>query len=278
MSQYQITEQYLELLKKSLLNEIYLKDEERAYYLRQCIEKKDTFDYPTLHSISKKRPKLHQEYKLSRSMGSLPFNDIEYAGFQHSMIGRARMDNIHDCLNEIRTNNIPGDAIECGVWRGGAVIFMHAYMKAYGLSDRRVFMADSFAGLPAPSHDEEPDLTADKYPQLAVSLEDVIENFEAYDLWDGSVQVLKGWFADTLPKANIDRISLLRADGDLYSSTRDILDNLYDRVAPGGFVIIDDFGIVPSCAKAVRDFFEERSEAMPDYEEIDFTGIFWQKR
>lgn len=277
MSPEDLKEQYLELIKKSLLNEIYLQNEARIYYLRDCLENGGAFHYDVLHDIAGKRPDIFAEYKRSRAEGSLPFRNIHHAGFQHSMIGRARMNNLHHCLDLIRNDGIPGDVIECGVWRGGAVIFITAYMKTHGLKDRRVFMADSFEGLPPPRRTDEPDLSADKYPQLAISLEDVIKNFQAYDLWDGSVEVLKGWFSDTLPDAPIDQLALLRADGDLYSSTRDILDNLYDKVVPGGVVIIDDFGIVPSCAKAVNDFFEERSEKVPAYEEIDFTGVYWRK-
>lgn len=268
---------YLSLLKKIILNEIYLEDEERIYYLRRCVEKADAFDYRVLHDIAAARPDVHREFVRSREIGQFPYRKIANSGFQHSMIGRVRMDSLHRCLDMVCTENIPGDLMECGVWRGGAAIFMQGYLKAHGIKGRRVVLADSFEGLPASGEPDDPSLTPDSFPQLAVALETVIENFRKYDLWDDAVLTLKGWFSETLPSCGVERLALLRADGDLYTSTTDILENLYDKVSPGGVVIIDDFGVLPSCARAVREFFERRGAAEPDMERIDWSGVFWRK-
>ena len=95
-------------------------------------------------------------------------------------------------------------------------------------------------------------------PILAIERSRVEGLFRAYDLLDGQVRFLEGWFAETLPTAEFSQLALLRLDGDLYSSTRDALLACYDRVTPGGFVIVDDYGAIPQCARAVTDFRAER--------------------
>lgn len=268
---------YLELLKKSLLNEIYLADEERMYYLRQCLAGDDEFSYQTLHDISTERPDTHQEFLRSRQIGQFPYRKISNSGFQHSMIGRARLDSLHDCLDAISHDGLDGDLVECGVWRGGAAIFMRGFLHAHNITGKKVFMADSFAGLPKSNEPDDPDLSADRFPELAVSLQDVLENFALYDLLDDQVVPLEGWFCDTLPNAPIEKLALLRADGDLFTSTMDILENLYDKVVDGGFVIIDDYGVLPPCKRAVESFFAARGAPLPEFHPIDWSAVYWRK-
>ncbi len=196
----------------------------------------------------------------------------------HSMIGNRRMANLRQITEFVVANNIPGDFIETGVWRGGACIMARAVFKAYGITDRRVWVADSFCGLPEPS----PKYAADAndqhhlYPQLAVSLEEVQSNFAKYDLLDGQVAFLKGWFSETLPKAPIDRLAILRLDGDMYESTIDGLTHLYHKVSDGGFIIVDDFGAVRGCQQAILDFRNSLQISDPMHN-IDGIGIFWRK-
>src|SRR5690349_11321616 len=105
----------------------------------------------------------------------------------HSMIGLQRMNNIQYCVEKILEENIPGDFIETGVWRGGASIFMRALLKAYDITDRCIWLADSFEGLPPPDTEKYPqDKGRDlyKYKELAIALEDVQANFSRYDLLD----------------------------------------------------------------------------------------------
>src|SRR5207248_8332186 len=105
-------------------------------------------------------------------------------------------------------------------------------LAAYGITDRTVWAADSFAGVPPPTHpqDREVDLSAGVLPVLAVPLEEVQELFKRYDLLDAQVRFLKGWFKDTLVDAPINRLAMLRLDGDLYESTMDALVPLYGKV------------------------------------------------
>lgn len=196
-----------------------------------------------------------------------------------TMIGLTRLDNIQECIERVIHDRVAGDLIETGVWRGGAVIFMRGVLKAYGVTDRKVWAADSFEGLPAPNAAKYPHdagLHLEQYRELAVSLEDVQQNFERYQLLDDQVGFLKGWFKDTLPTAPIERLAVMRLDGDLYESTIDALANLYSRLSPGGYVIVDDYSTFPSCRQAVHDFRTGHGITEPIVK-IDAQGVYWRR-
>jgi hypothetical protein len=195
------------------------------------------------------------------------------------MIGLKRLDNLEFCIEQVITNGVPGDFIETGVWRGGATIFMRAVLKAYGVTDRCVWVADSFEGLPPPDARKYPPDAGDRLHEataLAVSLEQVKANFDRYGLLDDQVRFLKGWFRDTLPAAPIERLAVLRLDGDMYQSSMDALVNLYPKVSQGGYVIVDDYGAIPACRQAVNDY-RAANGITEEIRDIDWTGIFWQK-
>jgi O-methyltransferase len=197
----------------------------------------------------------------------------------HSMIGNRRMLNLRELCEDVILNKVPGDFIETGVWRGGACIFMRAILKAYDVEDRIVWVADSFEGLPPPDEQNYPDdrgCVFHEDRELAVSLEEVQKNFRSYGLLDDQVRFLKGWFKNTLPAAPIERLALLRLDGDMYESTMDPLNALYHKLSRGGYVIVDDFRLL-SCLKAVRDF-RERYRIEEPMQQIDERAVFWQKR
>ena len=195
--------------------------------------------------------------------------------YSFTMLGRKRLDNVEYCVRTIVSEGTPGDLVECGVWRGGSVAFMRGLLAALDVTDRTVWVADSFEGLPPPSLPPDValgmDLSREKFPSLAIDEETVRRSFSAHGLLDSQVRFLKGWFSDTLATAPIERLALLRVDGDLYSSTRDALDALYDRVSPGGFVVIDDY-FLPNCRQAVDEFIVER-RITAEIERIDWTGI-----
>jgi O-methyltransferase len=196
-----------------------------------------------------------------------------------TMIGLKRLDNLQHCIDGVLEAGVPGDLIEAGVWRGGAAIFMRAVLAARGVTDRAVWAADSFQGLPKPRAEDGADAGDQhwKHAFLAVSIEEVQANFERYGLLDDQVRFLVGWFSDTLPHAPIEQLALLRIDGDMYRSTTEVLCSLYPRVAAGGFVIVDDYGAVPGCRTAVDEFRAAHAITEP-LEWIDWTGVFWQRR
>ena len=161
-----------------------------------------------------------------------------------TLLSETDLDNIQFCLEEVHKNNINGDFVETGVWKGGACIYAYQVLKQLN-SNKKVFVADSFEGLPKPN--------AEKYPVdkndphwtinwLKIDLETVKNNFRIFSELDDSVVFLKGWFKDTMPTAPINKISVLRLDGDMYESTIDVLNYLYPKLSIGGYCIIDDFG------------------------------------
>ena len=197
----------------------------------------------------------------------------------YTMVGFKRLMNARQLAETVLWENVPGDFLEAGVWRGGVGILLRGVLSAYGVSDRRLWLADSFEGLPPPDRDGYPSDSASEFhtcPELAVNIEQVKANFRKYDLLDDQVMFLKGWFKDTLPQAPVEKIALLRLDGDLYESTMQALDALYDKVSENGYVIIDDYHCVPQCEQAVEDFCAQRNIA-PVINEIDGTGVYWRK-
>ncbi len=196
-----------------------------------------------------------------------------------TMIGTARLRNIRMLTESILEDAIEGDFLEAGVWRGGACIYMRGLLAAYAVDDRKVVVADSFAGLPPPQSELYPADVGDQHylqPELLASLDEVKANFARFGLLDDQVVFLPGWFKDTLPTAPVERLALLRLDGDMYGSTMETLTFLYPKVSAGGYVIIDDYILGP-CRKAVEDFRRDYgcSESLRD---IDGAGVFWQKQ
>lgn len=195
-----------------------------------------------------------------------------------TMIGSARLGNVADCMRRALEEGVPGDVIETGVWRGGTTIFMRGVLRAYGETGRRVYVADSFQGVPPPDTETYPaDAGTDLHlwPGLAVSEQEVRANFERFGLLDDQVVFVPGWFRDTLPALRHHTWSVIRLDGDLYESTTDSLEHLYPGLAPGGWVIVDDYEI-PACRKAVTDYRERHGITDPIIE-VDWTGICWKK-
>jgi hypothetical protein len=196
----------------------------------------------------------------------------------HTAIGRKRLDNLQLCLETVIADDVPGDAIETGVWRGGATILMRGVFQAWGETERTVWVADSFEGLPAPDPERYP--LDEKWKvnagRLAVSLDEVRDTFARYGLLDDRVRFLKGWFEDTLPSAPIRQLAVLRLDGDLYQSTMDALSALYPKLQSGGFVIVDDYNIT-ACRQAITDY-RKRCGIDDPILDIDGWAVYWRRQ
>jgi O-methyltransferase len=268
---------YLDLLKKCLTH--YIFPDTYRPMRRPSREKHPiawTF-YPALAAmLERKGFKLYQCANfdpIARSDGG------DWPAEAETMIGLKRLDNLHACIETVIRDQIPGDLIETGVWRGGACIFMRAALNAYGDQTRNIWVADSFEGLPKPDgryQQDDDDLLWTMSHTLAISLDQVKANFSRYGLLDERIRFLKGWFKDTLPTAPIERLATLRLDGDMYSSTMDALVSLYPKLSCGGFAIIDDYGAVEACRKAVTDFRESNKINDPILP-IDWAGVYWRK-
>lgn len=197
----------------------------------------------------------------------------------HTMVGVLRLANLRTLTQRVIDFEIPGDLIETGVWRGGCCILMRGVLAANSIRDRKVYVANSFEGLPPPNPHMFPQDTGDTLhtiPELAVSLDQVKANFRRYDLLDDQVVFVKGFFSDTLPSIDAKALSLIRLDGDMYESTYVALENLYPRLSIGGFVIIDDYGAIEQCRKAVTDY-RNKLGITERIQQSDWTEIWWQK-
>ena len=212
-------------------------------------------------------PPIYNE--LNRSLGR------DWPARAQTMIGSARMRSLRQMCESVLDEGVPGDFMECGVWRGGACIYMRAILEAHGDATRRVILADSFKGLPPPSPDYPRDAndTHHTYPQLVVPRSEVEENFRRYGLLDSRVVFLEGWFRDTLQYTPTSALAILRLDGDMYESTYQALDALYPNVSPGGFVIIDDYFLQP-CRAAITDYRNLHRISAPIFP-IDGMGFWW---
>ncbi|MFJ8587255.1 TylF/MycF family methyltransferase [Streptomyces sp. NPDC093595] len=204
----------------------------------------------------------------------------DYPVVAHTMIGMKRLDNLHQCIEDVLRDGVPGDVIETGVWRGGACIFARGVLKAHGVTDRTVWVADSFQGFPKTEADDHPmDVEMDLHQyneavSLPTGLETVRENFARYGLLDDQVRFLPGWFKDTMPTAPVERLAVMRLDGDSYGATMDVLTHLYGKLSPGGYVIVDDY-CIPACRQAVHDF-RDRMGIDDEIHQVDRQGAYWR--
>ena len=252
---------YLDLLKKSLTR--YLFPEKYRAVAGERGSLRGRLYEPIRRVLESKR------YQLVRTEPTdleARYEGRDWPDEAETMVGLRRLDHLQSCITDIIERGVPGDLVETGVWRGGASIFMRAVLTALGDPTRRVWVADSFQGLPRPDPVNYPADAGDRHwtaPGLAISLETVQANFAKYGLLDERVVFLAGWFDQTLPTARIETICLLRCDCDMYASTTHVFQNLYARVAVGGYVIVDDYGDVEGCRAAVDDFRRDNRISEP---------------
>ena len=275
---------YLDLMKRVLTDLIYIDDPMSHLVAYSPAKATTAWKRLLMRALQRGLQRYHIRLAGPPSLSGVPSSEEsrsagrDWPARAHTMIGLKRLDNIQSCVETVLREGVPGDLIETGVWRGGASIFMRAVLKAYNEHDRRVWVADSFRGLPPPNATKYASDAGDTFYKndfLAVSREQVASNFSRYGLLDAQVQFLEGWFKDTLPVAPIERLAVMRLDGDMYEATIQALEALYDKLSPGGFVIIDDYLLEP-CAQAVHDFRQARAITDP-IQDIDHFGSFWRR-
>ncbi|MGH2841706.1 MAG: TylF/MycF/NovP-related O-methyltransferase [Solirubrobacteraceae bacterium] len=264
-----LSDEYLELLKGALAHTLYAHVDGGINYRRNVLGR-------ALFAALRARDIVPVRIGPRAARERMQGND--WPVFAQTMVGRARLDSLQRCVEDVIDADVPGDLIEAGVWRGGASIFMRGVLKARGVTDRVVWACDSFEGLPAPDPRYPPDTGAiwHWWKPLSVSLEEVTAHFARYGLLDDNVRFVKGWFEDTLPGLHDRRWALIRLDGDMYRSTTDALTHLYPNLSPGGYLVIDDYGGVDACRQAVHDYRDEHGVTEP-IKRIDWTGAYWQR-
>lgn len=178
----------------------------------------------------------------------------------HTIAKFVQIENLRRIGEEVIRRGVPGDFLEAGIWAGGLVIYMAGLLRAYGETDRALWAADSFAGIPK-SRDGQ-DAVDQWVERWEAGLARVQSNIRRYDLLTPQIRFIQGYFADTLPGCAVERLALLRVDADTFDSTMDVLNALYHKVSPGGFVIIDDWHLA-GCRQAVIAFRDRHGITEP---------------
>jgi cephalosporin hydroxylase/predicted O-methyltransferase YrrM len=275
---------YLELLKGALLDEHYMENEIRIDHLvRSALKGNRPMPNALRDPIRQMKDKTKHMLAARRS-GKLGDDRGEIIGyFPYSTMGRVRLDHLEQCLDRVREGGVEGELVECGTGRGGGGVFLRGYLSAWEMNDRRVWIADTFRSGPSiPEHLVDGEKQALEVlgggpglPNLRADLNNVREAFKRFDLFDNRLRFLQGEYRDTLADAPIETISLLRLGDDLDEKAGEILDVLYDRIAIGGFVVIEDF-LSPAAKKSIEEFRTRRGIDDP-LERVDWSGAFWRK-
>jgi O-methyltransferase len=269
-----LARRYLDLLAGCLTRDLFLDEEVRNVDLREWPGPPDVEPLRALLRERRWRLVRPGADRATRAVGN------DWPPHAETMVGLARLENVLDCTARALADGVPGDLVETGVWRGGTAIYLRGILAALGDAERRVWACDSFEGLPEADAERYPvdvPMRFHEHDQLKVGLEEVQANFARYGLLDDRVVFTKGWFRDTLPTLPVEQIAVLRLDGDLYESTIDALVHLEPKVAPGGFVIVDDYGGIDACRQAVTDYRATTGIDAPIHE-VDWTAVWWRKR
>jgi cephalosporin hydroxylase len=257
---------YLRLLKGALLDEHYIENEVRLQYLADCIRKNRPVDEAELRDPVRHRKPQTATLERARASGTTGSGDRMGASFlPFTDMGRVRLDHLEQMLDVVRLEGIDGDLVECSTGRGGGAIFMRGYLDAYEMLDRDVWVADTFRVAR--------DATAGLL-DLSADLNQVRDAFARFELFDDRVRFLQGPCRHVLEGAPIDRIALLRI-GRGSDAAGEILESSYARLAPGGVVVIDDYGSEET-RQAVDRFREFRAIAAP-LERLDWSAVAWRK-
>jgi O-methyltransferase len=196
-----------------------------------------------------------------------------------TMTSEERINELYDSLEHIRLNNINGDLVECGVWKGGNILGIIEYLNFYEMYNKNVWLYDTFKGMTTPE-----DIDVDLNNQKAIeilndvlcysSIDEVKNNISQSRFPKNNIKYIIGDVCETLNfKENIpNKISLLRLDTDWYQSTKKELEILYPILENEGILIVDDYGHWKGSKKAVDEYFEFNSIDL-FFKKIDYTGI-----
>jgi predicted O-methyltransferase YrrM len=189
-----------------------------------------------------------------------------------TMCSDARLRGLYHALHRVVANKIAGDVVECGTAQGGSAALM-ALTLCDLKSQRRLWVFDTFEGLPSPTSNDPDFEIANLFTGSNVgTLDEVRGLFRRLDVLN-NVEFVKGLFQDTLAVTPIQQIAVLHIDGDWYDSVKVCLDSLYDKVAPGGVIQFDDYGYWIGARKAVDEFMEDRQIKAP-LQRLDYAGRF----
>ncbi len=266
------TNRYLNLVKASLLDAHYLENEVRLELLSSQQGKARSTQDKLRDPVRHDQEAFRRVFRERCSPGGPP-NSPNQSFLPYAGMGRTQLEHLHSCLDTIRDEEIAGDLVECGTGRGGGAIFMRTYLDAWEIADRRVFVADRFRA--SPGADTEPRLPQNGIAGFRPDLNMVRDGFERFGVLDEQVAFLEGPLHATLPDVPTGEIALIRIGAGARKEARAALDDLYDRLSVGGFVLVD----------------QRADEGLPDYlqtfraargitaqlERVDERAVVWRK-
>jgi cephalosporin hydroxylase len=268
-----LAERYLDSIKRGLIDEYYLENELRVAQLAEAVEKGTSPDINRLRDPVRRDAEAFRRLRELRRSGTVSATDpVPAAGYAFSPLGRVPLDQLHECLDTIRSEHIGGDLADCGVGRGGAGIFLRAYLEAHDLRDRRVWLADGFR---AAADDRLAPDRADGLTNLRSDLNLVRDGFERFALLDDRTHFLQGVLDATQPDAPVETLALLHLGPGLGARARVVLEHLYARLEPGGFVVIDDL-TEDGVREAVAGFRADHGVTAAE-EGLGSSGTSWRK-
>ncbi len=186
------------------------------------------------------------------------------------MCSDARLRGLFDAVRTVEDRKIPGDIVECGTARGGSLVLMGLALHLFG-GQRCLWAFDTFEGLPPPTPEDPDEKIARAYTGLCRGEIDQVTALLKEHRLDSCTNLVKGLFQETLSHTNTGPIAVLHLDGDWYASLKVCLEQLYDRVSPGGIIQIDDYGHWQGAKKVVDEFFYSRSMKVV-LKKLDYTG------
>jgi O-methyltransferase len=192
----------------------------------------------------------------------------------YTLVGFDPLHNLYALAERIDREQIPGDVVECGVYKGGSAAVL-ARVATHSRMRRTVWLFDSFQGLP-PAAQIDGEKAVEHVGTLTANPEEVQELLRKTGADLRRVRVVPGFFQDTFSTVEIPRIALLNIDADWYDSVKLCLERFYDCVVPGGFISFDDYGYWPGCKAAVDEFFSQRGLTC-ELQAVDANVRWFQK-
>lgn len=192
----------------------------------------------------------------------------------YTLVSPKRLLNLFDLADRVERDGLSGDFVECGVYNGGSAAII-AHIAAASRTSRKVWLLDSFQGMPHPTI-EDGEAAVDYAGEVVGDPQKVRTVLAKVGADMSRVRIVQGWFQETFPSIDIDKISFLNLDVDWYESLTLCLERFYDHVVTGGFISIDDYGYWPGCRRAVNDFFKKKGLSYP-LNAVDETARWFQK-
>ena len=203
--------------------------------------------------------------------------EIIRGALPYTMTGVPRLQALVDTVRYLTTREIPGAFVECGVWKGGSVLAMIRTLQSLGVDDRDIYLYDTFTGMTEPTEAD-----TSSYAPAALDMWQETDGNVQPEFFDPSIfseegvrstvlssgypeeriHLVRGPVEETLPERSPGEIALLRLDTDWYESTRHELEHLWDRLVPGGILVLDDYGHWAGARRAVDEFFGRRGKVL----------------